>query len=240
VWWARSFDRSEKVRQIVLCGVAGLLVMSPWLIYNNVRFERPVTLTSGPGTVMMAGSCDQAWSGESMGYWANCFPARDLYPEFEAELPGVSLTGADRVAYDESVKDGFNRRKAIEYTLDNWQRYPLVAFARIGRSLEFFRVGHTLRMNYSVEGRWEEPSTLGLGLYYALVPFSILGSLVLWRRRIRLTPLLAMWPMIMLASAATFGLTRYRVPVDIAMIVLSAIAISWIYHQLRGAEREPA
>ena len=89
-------------------------------------------------------------------------------------------------------------------------------------------------MNYRVEGRWEEPSTVGLGVYYALVPFTIVGALLLRRRGQRLTPLLAMWPMVMVASAATFGLTRYRVPIDVAMIVLASIALSWVLHRLRA------
>lgn len=233
VGWARSLERGEKFRQIVMCGLVGLAVMSPWLIYNNLRFEKPVTIGANTGTVMMAGSCDEAWSGESMGFWANCFDARDLWDELETVLPGASLTGDDRVPYDESVRDEFNREKALDYTLDNLDRYPQVALARIGRSLELFRVGHTLRMNYQVEGRWEEPSTIGLALYYALVPFTIIGAFVMRRRGMRLTPMLAMWPAIMFASATTFGLTRYRVPIDIAMMAMSAIAIAWVIHQLR-------
>ena len=90
------------------------------------------------------------------------------------------------------------------------------------------------RMQYGVEGRWEEPSTVGLGVYYALIPFTVIGALLLRRRKIRLTPLLSMWPMIMLASAMTFGLTRYRVPIDIAMIILAAVALSWIVHRLKS------
>jgi 4-amino-4-deoxy-L-arabinose transferase-like glycosyltransferase len=241
IWWARSFDLTEKFRQTVLCGMAGLVVMSPWLIYNNLRFEEPVTLSAGSGSVLLAGSCDEAWSGESLGFWANCFAGRDLWAALEEELPGVTLTGDERVIYDEAVRDGFNRRKAFDYIGDNLDRYPLVAAARIGRSLEFFRVGHTLRMNYQVEGRWEEPSTFGLGMYYALLPFTILGAFVLRRRGTRLTPLLAVWPTIMFASAITFGLTRYRVPIDIAMMALAAVAISWIYDQFRSSiPGEPA
>lgn len=235
IWWGvKSLDTKEKVRQTVLCGVAGLILISPWLVYNNLRFEKPVTISAVTGTVMIAGACDGAWTGESLGYWVNCFD-EELIAELKEDLPGSWPDNeADRVTYDESVLDEWNRSQALEYYTDNWQRFPKVALARMGRSLELYRVSHTLRMQYTVEGRWEEPSTLGLGLYYALIPFTVIGALVLRRRGERLTPLLAMWPMIMFAAAITFGLTRYRVPIDIAMIVMSAVALSWIFHRLRG------
>jgi 4-amino-4-deoxy-L-arabinose transferase-like glycosyltransferase len=238
VWWARELDIGERLRQIVVCGVAGLAVLSPWLIHNNLRFEEPVTITAATGTVMMAGSCDEAWSGPSMGFWANCFDARDLWDELEAELPGSTLAGEERVVYDESVRDVFNREQALDYYRDNWTRYPQVALARMGRSLELFRVSHSLRMNYLVEGRWEEPSTVGLGVYYALIPFTVLGGFVMRRRGIRLTPMLAMWPTVMFAAAITFGLTRYRVPIDIAMMAMAAIAVAWIVDRLRDPTPE--
>ena len=231
VWWLSGVGRRKKLRQIVLCGLAGLIVLSPWLIYNNLRFEDPVTMSAVPGTVMMAGSCDEAWSGEAMGFWTVCFDSRGLWDELEAELPGSTLRGESRVVYDESVVDSFNRKYALEYTAENWERFGVVALARMGRSLELFKPGHSLRLNYQVEGRWEEPSTFGLGFYYALLPLTIIGAAVFWRRGIRLTPMLAMWPTIMLASAITFGLTRYRVPIDIAMIALSAVAVSWLVEQ---------
>jgi 4-amino-4-deoxy-L-arabinose transferase-like glycosyltransferase len=235
VWWgARTLDTREKVRQTLLCGIAGLMLMSPWLVYNNLRFEKPVTISAVTGTVMIAGACDGAWTGESLGYWVNCFDD-ELIAELEEALPGTWPDDeADRVVYDESVIDEFNREQALEYYQDNWQRFPKVALARMGRSLEVYRVSHTLRMQYTVEGRWEEPSTVGLGLYYALVPFTVVGGLLMRRRGQRLTPLLSMWPMIMFASAITFGLTRYRVPIDIAMIVMASVALSWIFHRLRA------
>lgn len=235
IWWGvRSLDTREKVRQTLLCGIAGLMLMSPWLVYNNLRFEKPVTISAVTGTVMIAGACDGAWTGESLGYWVNCFDD-ELIAELKEDLPGSWPDDEiDRVTYDESVVDEWNREHAIDYYADNWKRFPKVALARMGRSLEVYRVSHTLRMQYGVEGRWEEPSTVGLGIYYALIPFTMLGGLLLHRRGQRLTPLLAMWPMIMFASAITFGLTRYRVPVDIAMIVLASVALSWIVHRLRN------
>ena len=39
IWWGvKALDTKEKVRQTILCGLAGLLLMSPWLVYNNLRF----------------------------------------------------------------------------------------------------------------------------------------------------------------------------------------------------------
>ena len=49
-----------------------------------------------------------------------------------------------------------------------------------------------------------------------------------------------MWPAVVFAAATTFGLTRYRVPVDIAMIVIAGVAVSWLFDRLRAAPPERA
>lgn len=239
VVWRNPLDRGERVRQGAVGILAGLLVLAPWLVYNNLRFEEPVTLTSASGTVMMAGSCDTAWSGESMGIWAKCFEERQLQFEMEEEYPGSyrSPDDPERVVYDESVIDRFNTEKALEYTFDNLDRYPLVVLARMGRSLEVFRVEHTLRVNYNVEGRWKIPSVLGLVGYYGLIPFTILGFEMLRRRGERLVPFAAMWTLVLFASAITFGLTRYRVPIDVAMILVSSFSLAWLWPHLVGGVR---
>ncbi len=225
-----GLTRKERWHQVGVAWVAGILVLSPWLIYNNLRFDEPVSLTSASGTVMMAGACDTAWSGELMGVWDTCFERRDLGPEFESVLPGAySPVGQGRVVYDETVRDRFMTEHAISYTLDHWKRYPLVALARMGRSLDFFKPLSTLRINYEIEGRWKAPSASGLALYYLLVPFTVVGAVAMRRRGRWLIPMLSMWAMVLFASAITFGLTRYRVPVDVAMIVMSGVGIEWIW-----------
>jgi len=239
VAWRTRLSRRERIHQIGLAWMAGLLVMAPWLVFNNLRFERPVTLTAASGDVLMAGSCDAAWSGELMGTWATCFEQRGLLAEYEAALPGVTDREQGWVKYDESVRDEFMTRHAIGYTLDHWKRYPVVALARVGRSLEFFRVGSTLRLNYEVEGRWRVPSTAGLVLYYLLVPFTIAGGLAMSERGRRLVPMLSIWVMVIFASAVTFGLTRYRVPVDVAMVIMSGIGIEWLWQRYRARPTAP-
>jgi len=231
VAWRNGLPRAERFRQVGLAWLAGLMVMAPWLVFNNVRFDKPITLSAASGTVMLAGSCDSAWSGELMGTWDTCFEKRDLFAEYDAALPGVNVPVEGWITYDESVRDNFMARKAIGYTLEHWQRYPLVAVARIGRSLEFFKPISTLRINYQIEGRWKLPSTAGLALYYLLVPFTAIGAFALREKGRRLVPMASIWVMVAFASAVTFGLTRYRVPVDVAMVVLTGVAVDWLWRR---------
>ena len=223
---ARAVVTTERLRQLLIGAFAALLVVAPWLAYNNLRFEGPVTLSTGAGAVMMAGSCETAWSGPRMGSWWDCFTERDLWDEFEAEFPGITDTPPEaRTVHDESLVDAFNRRHAFAWIGDNLSRLPQVMLARAGRALDFFRVQDSLDNNAGLEGRWRRPSQAGLALYYLLIVPAVVGA---WRMRkagLRLTPLLAWWPMVVAAAALTFALTRYRVPVDIAMIVLAAVAV---------------
>ncbi len=223
----RSLAVRERWRHLLVGGLASLAVVSPWLVYNNLRFEAPVTLTSASGSVLMAGSCDTAWSGPSMGYWANCFTELGLWDPFEAAFP--EITNPDhslRAVYDESLVDEFNRREALGYIGDNLDRYPLVMMARAGRVLEVFRVSDTLMWAWKIEGRWRGPSTVGLAMYYALLVPAAFGAWRLRRAGVRLTPFLAWWPLVIVTAALTFGLTRYRVPVDVAMILLASAGVA--------------
>jgi len=238
VAWRSRIPMRERSKQVALAWLGGLVILAPWLIYNNIRFDKPITLSTASGTVMLAGSCDTAWSGELMGTWDTCFERRDLFAEYDAALPGVNVPVEGWIKYDESVRDNFMARKAIGYTLDHWQRYPLVATARIGRSLEFFKPISTLHVNYKIEGRWKFPSTTGLALYYLLIPFTIIGAIAMSEKGHRLVPMASIWVMVAFASAITFGLTRYRVPVDVAMVVMSGVGIDWLWRRI--VDRRPS
>ena len=54
------------------------------------------------------------------------------------------------------------------------------------------------------------------------------GFVVLVRRRIPVSTLLAMPVVITVTAAMTFGITRYRVPVDAMLVVAAAVAIDWV------------
>ena len=43
------------------------LILSPWIVYNNMRFDEPVTLTTNFGEAMRIGNCPSTYSGRLLG-----------------------------------------------------------------------------------------------------------------------------------------------------------------------------
>ncbi len=66
-----SSGRDRLVRLGAAAGAA-LVLLGPWVGYNLVRFDHPVTISNGLGATIAAGACDLAFHGELTGYWASC------------------------------------------------------------------------------------------------------------------------------------------------------------------------
>ena len=220
----RGADWRRRLKLLVVAGVAGAIVMGPWVAWNMTRFAEPVTITAGQGAVLSAASCDAVWYGKLIGYYANCF--QGPWPK-----PGL----------DESQRDAEPRRQAIQYTKDHIKRLPLVAAARVGRLWGLFKPGQTTAFDWWIEGRGRAASWAGLFMYYALVPFGIYGLVLMRRRRIPIIPMLAIILTSTLAAAITFGVTRYRAPSEVVIVSTAAIGITacWTRWRSRGA-RAPA
>lgn len=205
------------VRRAALCGLAGVggaVVLAPWILFNLARFEVPTTMTSGPGSVLLSSSCDGAFSGDLVGYYSfDCF----LVPL--AEEP-VIPTGADQ-----SVSDAGQRTVAEAYLEEHWGELPRVAVFRIARVWDLYRPLQSLELNAGLEERGRGASELGLATYYALVPLAAAGLWVLRRRGLPISPFVALVVTATLVAATTFGVTRYRVPVDVGFVVLAGVAI---------------
>lgn len=220
----RDVDWGRRCKLLVVAGLAGAIVLGPWVVYNLTRFAEPVTITAGQGAVLSAASCDAVWYGNLIGYYSNCF---------QGPWPAVGL--------DESQRDAEPRRQAIEYTKDHIKRLPLVAAARVGRVWGLFKPGQTTAFDWWIEGRGRAASWTGLFMYYALVPFGIYGLVLMRRRRIPIIPMLAILATTTFAAAVTFGVTRYRAPSEVVIVSTAAIGIAacWTRWRSRGA-RAPA
>jgi len=198
----------ERFRFLGVGAVVGALCLAPWVGFNLARFSEPVYLTNSAGSVMSDASCDSTYYGEFIGYHANCIGTD----------PPLELDEAD-----ESVREADLLAEADDYFYDHLDRLPLVAVARVARVYDIFKPGQNVWLNWWLEGRGKAASTAGLWAYYALIPFGVYGAVTLWRRQVTLLPLLSTVVVVSVAAAMTFGLTRYRVPVDVALVVLAGI-----------------
>ena len=114
----------RRVSLYALCGGVALLVVSPWLIRNAVRFDEPVLLSNGSGILLAQTNCDETYYGDKRGYW-----------EFHCGLP--QPVGDDGELLDESGRDGrlprarprLHRRSPRS---SGHPRNPLARWARLG------------------------------------------------------------------------------------------------------------
>jgi hypothetical protein len=206
---------------VVLAGVVAGGVMLPWIVYNLSRFEEPVFLTAGNGAVLNAASCDETYYGDRIGYYGNCF---------EGPLPS-------RAEMDESQRDNVAREQALDYISSHKGRLPVVTAARVGRMWDLYRPAQNVRLNWEIEGRGKRASELGLVAYYTLLPFAAAGLVAVHRARRPLSPFIGVAVAVTLTAALTFGLTRYRAPVDLELALLAGLGADLVLAAVLGRRR---
>lgn len=211
----------ERAKLAVISCVMGAVLVVPWVTFNMVRFEEPTWLSTGTGSALSAASCDEVYYGSKIGYWAFCF--QGPWPPSTA---------------DESQRDQAPRDAANDYIADHLDRLPLVAAARVGRMWGVFKPGQTTAFEWSLETRGRVASWAALFFYYALVPFAVFGLVVMRKRRIMIWPVVALLGIATLGAAITFGVTRYRAPAEVGIVLAASIGMVAAWQWLRG--RAPA
>jgi 4-amino-4-deoxy-L-arabinose transferase-like glycosyltransferase len=203
------------------CGIT-VAALAPWIAVNLARFNDPVFLSTGIGQTLQAGSCRKVFYGELTGYYWPCYTAPP---------------SANRL--DESERDAILRDHALDYLDAHRDRIPVVAAARVGRLWGVYAPSNTTYMDWWFEGRGRAPSWISLFCYYAMIPFAIVGIVVMRRRKLTLVPIAALALVVTLAAATTFGITRYRAPFEVALVLVAAIGIDAAWSAWR-ARRLPS
>jgi 4-amino-4-deoxy-L-arabinose transferase-like glycosyltransferase len=250
-------DWKRGIRYSAATCLAGGLLMAPWVVYNLTRFEHPVALSNGVGSVLMTANCDRnvpagekdagayrgTFHGQYVGYWSifctggleqeiDRFypPKRAAYLKAQlGDIPGtdVNLFG------DESTHEVAWRAVGTAEIKDHLRQMPWMVVLRVARMYDFFRPRQNIQFNGLLEGRGLWQSRLATIEYYPLFGFSILGLVLLRRRRVPILPFLAIAAAITITAATSFGVTRYRAPVDALLPVLAGGAVVWTFEQLR-------
>jgi len=204
-------DRSWGLRlsHLAIAGGAAVMVVSPWVIRNQVRFDEPTLISTQDGLTLLGANCAETYSGSAMGFWFI-----DCATEIEYKVP----EGAD-----ESVRSAVYRREAVSFVRENLDRVPAVVVARLGLGLSLWAPERMIWYN-QFEGRESWASRIGLFQYWLLVPLAGYGLWSWPSKRPR-------WPLVVTASlsvfmiAAFYGITRFRIPAEIGIVVCASVAI---------------
>lgn len=219
----------QRLKLVALGGLASIAVISPWVAYNNSRFDAPVYLSTNAGGASAAANCDSTYYGVLIGYKDYACSER-TYDRLAARTP-------DWDELDIAQKDQLARNEVSHYIRDHAKRLPVVMAARIGRLLKLYGVRQEMR--YDTDVHTHEPWVVRSGLlsWYVLAPLAVAGAVTLRRRRELLYPLVAVPALVLAAVALTFAQTRYRAPAEPAIAILAAVALeaAWAKHR-----REPS
>ena len=209
----------ERGKLLVVTALCMVVLIGPWVVYNLTRYEEPVYMTDHWGTVLKAASCDKAWYGEYSGWYWFCQ---------KTQPPG-----------DYSQRDIILRNQAIDYTKAHIDRLPMLMAIRVGRLWDVFNPRQTIRLNATLEGRTWDASVAAFWSYWFLLPWTIAGLVVLKKRGTPITPLVAPAITVTIAAATTYGVLRYRVSVEPAIVISAAIAMDALWRKVAGS-REPS
>jgi 4-amino-4-deoxy-L-arabinose transferase-like glycosyltransferase len=224
--WLRDLGLRRRLQLLAIATGATLLTIAPWVGYNLVRFEHPVFLSSNLELTMLSANCDDTYYGPFLGFWALRCGTEFVPPKGDA-----------------SVQARFYRAKVREYVSDHKGRVPVVVLAREGRAWAFMNAGQQITID-QIEGKELNTSRIALGMYYALLALSVVGVIALRRRRVPLTPLLAVLGAVALTVGFVYGTTRFRAPAEISLVLLGSVGIDAgirrIGARMRDRRRTPA
>jgi 4-amino-4-deoxy-L-arabinose transferase-like glycosyltransferase len=217
-----AMRRGSLRRRLADLGVGVLatsLILAPWVAFNLSRFSEPVLLSSDLGSTLAFSNCRAAYQGPAIGYGSFQCLASDLKP----------------VKGDESVADAHLRSVALAYMNVHAARLPVVIAFRLGREFGLYAPFGQVRLDSSLNRRPLVPSQIGLVMYYVLLPLAVVGGVTVRRRRTTIVPFVGICAEVVLTTSLTVGSIRYRVPLEVVLVVLAGVAVD----SLLGRWRRP-
>ena len=206
---------------------------------------RELRLARCPAGEPDAGTYRGTFHGKYVGYWSIfCTGGLDakldkFYPPKRAaylkaqlgDIPGTDINFFG----DESTHEVAWRAVGTAEIKDHLSQMPWMVVLRVARMWDLFRPRQNIHLNGVLEGRGVWQSRLATIEYFPLLALSILGLVLLRRRRVPILPFLAIAATITITAATSFGITRYRAPVDAMLPVLAGGALVWLFECVRRA-----
>jgi 4-amino-4-deoxy-L-arabinose transferase-like glycosyltransferase len=215
---------ASRVRMLAIAAVVGIIPLLPWTIFNTLRFDEPVYLSTGFGITLASANCDATYYAPFTGYWnrdcAQRIREEDITPDM-----------------DQSEQDPVFRRKALDYIEAHRSRVPVVIAARWGRITGSWNPWQQVSLERFIEGRGPWLAKGALLSWWFLLPLAVAGAFALRGRGVPIFPLLALPVTVLVAITLTFATGRYRATAESVLCVLAACAIASLVDALRSRPR---
>lgn len=214
-WFGATDRRRWPVigRALLPAFVAGVVV-APWVTWNLVRFQEPVTFSTNDGLTFLGANCDDTYYGENIGGWSIW----------------CGLEIRDEPGDDPSVAAARRMDAAVAYAREHVDRLPLVATARVVRQWELGWIGR-LASDSTEEGRPPWLVLAGSIQWYLFAPLAAVGLRHAGRRRRALLLLLPL--QVTIVAAVIEPQWRLRLPAEPAIVILTAIGLVAVWERQR-------
>lgn len=209
---------TQRVGRVAIAGVAALLVVGPWVGYNLSRFEKPVYLSVTVGGAICGAYNADAFSGPKIGLWV---PEACPLPT-PKQVPRGS---------DQSVISAYWSDKGFHYLEGHVGDLPPVVAARLGRVFGVFAPGQTNDVAVR-EGVPEKVAWAAYASFFVFLALGVWGAVVMRRRRVPIYPILGVIGVVIAASGSFYGLFRYRLAADLALVVLAGFGVDALWEHV--------
>jgi 4-amino-4-deoxy-L-arabinose transferase-like glycosyltransferase len=212
----------RRLLHLALAGGAAAAVVAPWVIRNQVRFEESTWMSTQDGLTLLGANCPESYSGPGKGFWI-------LQCADRVEVPADA---------DQSQRSRRYREAALDYVGDHVSTLPSVVAARLGRGLSLWQTEQMIFLNTG-EGRETWASRIGLWQYRILLPLAAYG-IWRWPARGPRWPLVTTATLGVLVIVALYGIPRFRIPTEVAIVVGAAMALDDLAARLTERWRRAA
>lgn len=216
---ARRAPQPLRLRLALTTLAATAVVLAPWVVRNWIEFDRPV-LSTNSGSLAYGANCEAAYYSRAIGSWA-CYP------------PLRTAPGRDEADLSDEL-----RRIGGRYAREHTGRLPAVAGVRLLRSFDLWAPASATRLEARIGDRDLGVYRAGVVSYFLLLPLAVVGLVLLRRRREPVGFLVAPVLLVVAISLLGYGTPRFRVPAEIPLVVLSAVALAAVTAR-RPARPEP-
>jgi len=210
IWLWQRFVAKNNTKRVVLGALTFFLVINLWGLRNYSVFGEYFLSTASSGHVLLEGNNYWNDSGGPSGSFSDPTQYKESVPEGEDEL----------------AVDRLKKTLAINYIRDNPQRSVILAIKKLGR------LWNPIPNSENHRGQLLRAVSV-----LTTIPLFFLAGISIWILRPIFRKISILYAFILyysLIHMLTIGSIRYRLPIDVVLIILASLSLSCMYAKLKS------